>query len=240
MTLLAFQQAFCELIASPRLCLAVREDPAPFLSRYELSPREQDRLRDMVWQRGMSTTCSVYRSNRITPLYTMLPHTFTLLGDALEPLLDAYWTDVELRDIEFHQETERFAHFLRQRLASGALDDPFVAEVLAFELAVNELRYAPRRAILAKLRDADTIVLHPLVRVVRFAHDPDEVLGALARGEVPHGIAESESYLVLSAIDEELAVQDVDPDTARLLWRLQERAPVPLHITARSRSSPTP
>ena len=220
MALLAFQQALCELIASPGLCLAVRDDAAPFLGRYELSPRERERLQDVVWQRGMSTTCSLHRSNRVTPLYTLLHYTCVVLGPNFQRLLDAYWADAELRDLEFKHEIYRFASFVKERLTSGALDDPFVREILDFELAVNELRFAPRRKIMEQVGDTEPAgAVHPLVRVVRFDHDPAEVLTSLARGVVPRGLPPSESYLVLNAIGEELSVVAVDPETARALTR---------------------
>jgi hypothetical protein len=64
-------------------------------------------------------------------------------------------------------------------------------------------------------------VLHPLVRVVRFAHDAREVLTALAQGTAPRRLQESESFLVLSGVDAELSVKEIAPLDARLLWRMQ-------------------
>lgn len=205
MTLLAFQQALCELIASPHLCLEVRGDAEPFLAHYDLTPRERERLREIVWQRGMSVTCSLHRSNRVTPLYTLLHYTCVALGEELQPLLDDYWADAELRDLEFQHEIYRFAAFVKQRT-----DDPLVRELLEFELAMNELRFAPRRKILEQLGDeAIDDDRHPLVRVVHFTHSPADVLQALAQGVVPRDLPESESDLVLSAIDDDVRVKDI-------------------------------
>ena len=69
MSVASFQQALCDLIASPSLCRALRSDPDDVMANYELSDRERRRLVEAVWQRGMSTNCSLYRSNRVTPLH---------------------------------------------------------------------------------------------------------------------------------------------------------------------------
>jgi hypothetical protein len=199
MAMLAFQQALCELIASPALCREVREDATAFLGRFDLSPREQQRLREVVWQRGMSTTCSLYRSNRVTPLYTLLHSTCMVLGRDLHRMLDAYWASSELRDLEFRHEIDHFAHFLKQRLAAGEIASPFVREILEFEVAVNHLRFAPKRT----QRDG------PLVRVVRFHHDPALLLTSLARGVVPVVLPLAEHAVVLRTDGEQLRVEVV-------------------------------
>jgi hypothetical protein len=219
MTLAAFQQALCQLIASPELCVDARADAAHFLSQFDLTERERGRLQDIVRQRGMSLNCTLYRSNRITPLYTLLHSTCVVLGDELKDHLDAYWRDAELRDLEFEQEIHRFARFLRPRTS-----DPLVLEVLDFELALNELRFAPRRRILSEMNGGHDpgYVVHPLVRVVRFEHDPHEVLDALARGEIARNLPRSEFFLVLSAIDAELRAIELSPPDARVLWQMQD------------------
>jgi hypothetical protein len=232
MTLPAFQRALCELIGSPELCLAVRSDASEFFGRYELSSRERDRLLDIVWQPGMSTNCTLYRSNRVTPIYTLLHSTCLVLGDRLKDVLDAYWAATDLRDLEFKNEIHRFARFLRERIELGMISDPLVEEVLEFEIALNDLRFAPRRDILTRVRDGNErgsspadLQLHPLMRVVRFRHEPTAVLSTLAQGDVPRDLPEEEFFLLLSVVDEELSVRALEPDMGHSLWRLQrERA----------------
>ena len=228
MTLLAFQQALCELIGSPDLCLQTREDPEPFLVRYDLSARERERLTEIVWQKGMSTNCTLYRSNRITPIYTLLHYTCVTLGDRLGATLDAYWAATELRDLEFKHEIHRFARFLGDQIEQGAIADPFLAEVLEFEIALNELRFAPRRAILRQLArqigtasQSQDLRIHPLMRVVRFRHEPALLLDALARGRVPRELPDAESYLLLSVLGEGVTVHGLEPEPGGILWQLQ-------------------
>ena len=189
MALAAFQQALCELIASPETCLSVRADPAVFLSRYDLSDRERERLQQIVWQPGMSTSCTLYRSNRVTPVFTLLHNTCVLLGDSLKEELEEYWRRTELRNLEFKLEIERFAEYLRQRVAEGAINDPLLEEVLEFELVVNELRFAPRQAV------------HPPARLLRFSYDMGEVLSALAQGHRPTNPTRRDTTVMLAMVD---------------------------------------
>ena len=218
MTLPAFQRALCELIGSPELCLAVRGDGREFFNRYDLTPRERERLHDIVWQRGMSTNCTLYRSNRVTPIYTLLHYTCLVLGERLKQTLDEYWAATEFRDLQFKSEIERFGRFLRERIAQGAFADPHVEEVLNFELAVNELRFAPRRAILHGIATVAELppsaAVQGLTRIVRFRHEPSVVLNALAEGRVPRGLPETETFLLLSMVDGELSVLAIDAAAA--------------------------
>jgi hypothetical protein len=66
MTMAAFQRAYADLAASPKLCLATRADPERALSGYDLDAREQARLAKAVWQPGMDANCTLYRATRIT------------------------------------------------------------------------------------------------------------------------------------------------------------------------------
>ena len=179
MTLLGYQQALCDLVASPSLCLRVRADAAT-LDAYDLTDRERRRLSTVVAQPGMSTSCTLYRVNRITPLYSYLPLTCALLGDDLIVEAERYWSQGKPGDLQFGPETQRFAQFLRDRFAAGALASPYVGEVLELELAANALRWG-----------AD-----PPRRTVRFAHEPEPLLAALAEDRAPPPELPEGDYLV--------------------------------------------
>lgn len=220
MSLTSFQHALCDLIASPRLCLALRADPDSTLARYELSARERKRLTTVVWQRGMSTNCTLYRSNRITPIYTLLNYTCIALGSEFGFLIDQFWEVEDYRDGQFKSEVERFGIFLCQRIAAGFIVSPFVGELLDFELARNELEFSPCKEILRTIAhlprpNANTPCrLHPLARLVRFRHDPAVLLNAAARGTMPPpDLPVTEVLVVLSAVDGDLTVMQL-PGTA--------------------------
>jgi hypothetical protein len=183
MSLLGYQRALCDMIASPQLCLRVRAH-ADALDGYTLTARERRRLRAVSAQRGMSTSCTLYRVNRITPLQSYLPLTCTLLGDGLAEEADRYWSEGKPGDLQFGPEARRFGEFLHRRLRAGAIDDPYLAEVLALEMAANELRWGAQ----------------PASRSVPFVHDPVALLEALADGRSPGpGIARGDYTVLLDA-----------------------------------------
>ncbi|MFN6131536.1 MAG: hypothetical protein ACK46L_01275, partial [Synechococcaceae cyanobacterium] len=68
-----FQQALAEITASPRLCVAVRRNPALLAERYQLSERERRQVLATANHPSMECTCSLYRANRLAPLVRNLP-----------------------------------------------------------------------------------------------------------------------------------------------------------------------
>ena len=140
MTLAAFQRAYADLAASPRLCLAVRKDPAEALAGYDLETRERERLASAVWQRGMNANCTLYRATRITALNSVAPLTLALLRPFLRALLDAYWEEHPVHEVRFARETARFADWLDSNRAK--LPDP-AEEIVA--LARREVSAEARR-----------------------------------------------------------------------------------------------
>lgn len=237
MSVASFQQALCDLIASPHLCRALRAAPEEVLSNYELSARERARLRDVVWQRGMSTSCSLYRANRLTPIYMELTYTCRSLGDQFRPLLDEFWDAEIYRDGQFSREVDRFVAFLRKRLADGIVSNPFTAELLAFELALHTLRFAPRQQLLHEMAglpapDLDTPCgLHPLARLVQFHHDPATLLDAAARGVIVGAkISSQETLIAVSVANGDVSVIDL-PDDIRCV--LGDDGQLPDRLTPR-------
>jgi hypothetical protein len=230
MSMRAFQLALCELAASPEMCLEARSRPRELGARFGLSETEACRLDAVVRQVGMSMNCTLHRSNRITPIYTLLHNTCFILGGTLARVVDDYWRETRLLDLQFGPEIERFAHFLRNRLRAGQLDNPYVEEMLDFDLAVTGLRYAPRRSILRELKSAGSDRsrpprLHPLMRVVSFRHEPTVLLRMLAEHRYPEPpLPEGTYFLILSMVDDPLSVAHLPVETGRMLWLLQRNA----------------
>jgi hypothetical protein len=241
MSLTSFQRVLCDLIASPNLCLRLRADSDATLAHYDLSVRERKRLATVVWQRGMSTNCTLYRSNRITPIYTLLHYTCLSLGGQFGTLIDQFWEAKDYQDGQFKSEVERFGVFLRQRIAAGAVASPFAGELLAFELARNALEFSPRKEVLRTLAHlpplhADTPCrLHPLARLVHFRHDPAVLLGTAGRGTMPPpDLPVVEALVVLSVVDGALTIMQLADgmhcgcdDTASTIvaWPMAQLAP---------------
>jgi hypothetical protein len=185
----------------------------------------------------MSTNCSLYRSNRITPIYTLLNSSCLVLGDSFPALVDRFWNSREFRDGQYFTEVEKFAHFLKRLIAAGELDGSRLEEVLDFEVAANALLFSPRRQILAALEQhrlqspeppdpAMPWTLHPLVRVVRFHHEPGAVFQALGADEVPGpGLVEGSFFVALSLLSPALEVMLVAPSAGRALTCAAPGAP---------------
>lgn len=229
MTMEAFQQAMCDLVASPDLCLRLVQAPEQVLGRYDLSDRDRRRLIAIVQQRGMVVNCSLYRANRLSPIVNLIPHTCFLLGDKLLDEATEFWKDFKETRLQFHEEVKQFGEFLRRRLESGSLDNPVLAEVLEYELALNEFRYIARLEVLARLELSKTVArerarihLHPLIRVLLFRHEPRRLLELLdERQPPPYELTEGEFWLLLDGKGEDVEIKLIDPGVGRLLKAIE-------------------
>jgi hypothetical protein len=195
MSLLGYQQALCDMVASPQLCLRVRAAAAA-LDGYDLTKRERRRLAAVAAQRGMSTSCTLYRVNRIAPLHAYLPLTCTLLGDELIREAERFWGEGKPGDLQFGPETQRFGRFLQRRLQEGAIADPYLGEVLALELAANALRWGAQ----------------PPTRTVPFVHEPVALLAPLADGRRPdHAVPPGDYAVVVDATESRITLSVAVP-----------------------------
>jgi hypothetical protein len=173
-TAAGYQRALADCVASPDLCLAVRADPVAALAAYDLTGREHRRLTAIVRQPGMSTNCTLYRLNRATPIGTLLPLTCALLADRFAAVLEDFWR-ASPPDMQFRGEIEAFGEHVLAMTRDGRLAEPYLADVLGFELARVALQFLPDRP-----EDGD----EPAAEV-RFRHDPALLLGPLAEGRQP-------------------------------------------------------
>lgn len=235
MSLKGFQRALADLVATPELCRAARADPASVFGRYQLTPLEERRLAAVVAQRGMATSCALYRANRLAPLYTFLPLTCFLLGPRLRGELDLFWAaHARPADIA-EQELHGFAAMLRTRLASGELEDPLLGQVLEYELASFTLALLPPPGA-DSAHAAGPARVNPRVRVVAFRHDPAALLGLLAaRQAPPYALEEGEFYLLVDARGAARTVSRIAPRLGRLLRALDgegEEAPAEEELAA--------
>jgi len=222
MSLLAFQLALADMTASHAFCARVAADPDAALADYELTPVERRRLAAAAGQPGMRVNCSLYRYNRIVTLVAVLPGTVHLLADEARAVADEFWA-AHPPDRNMRRESERFAAFIRAALESGRLASPYLREVVDYEMARYLLAAAPRPGRLAEpadVGDADgLVVLHPLVRVAAFAHDPAVLLPHLAAKRPPPypDVPEGEHYLLLDRRDGAYRERPLDPRLARAL-----------------------
>jgi hypothetical protein len=225
MSMYGFQKAMCDLAASPDLCLLMKESPEQVLSRYDLSARDRRRLVSVVRQRGMLVNCSLYRANRLSPIYNLMPHTCFLLGDALMDELTEFWTDFDESRLQFDEEARKFGKFLRRRIKLGFQKSVILADVLEYELALNEFRYNARNAVLKQLARTDVpsdggagVRLHPLIRVLLFRYEPSRIFDLLnERQSPPYELDQGEFWLLLDGRKEVLETSLIDAGVGRLL-----------------------
>lgn len=171
-----FQRAFADLAASPGRCLVAREDPRRAFGAYDLTDVERRRLEAMARDPGMSVNCTLYRVNRLTPIYSVLPLTCWYLGDRLGSELDLFWASFDDATLQYGKEARRFGDWLLSRIAAGQITGGPIEDALRFELAAFEVRTAARIATPA------CGGRHSRTRVVRFEYEPatvlDPVIGA--------------------------------------------------------------
>lgn len=124
-----FQQALADLVASPARCQALRDGEPGVLDDYDLTAAEADRLVAIAGHRGMAANCTVYRSNRLTPIVINLPDTCAALGEHFRAVVDRFWaTHPTEHFVHFLVESDRFAEFVRT-LPHGSLPDDVTGRV---------------------------------------------------------------------------------------------------------------
>jgi hypothetical protein len=221
MSLAGFQRGLCALIASPPLCREVRRDGSRLPAAWDLTPRERRRLVAIAAHRGMAANCTIYRANRLTPLWNLLPRTCFLLGEKLHSELDRYWGGASVADLQFGSEIRLFAAHLRAPTTCRRLGIPHLREILAYEVAMQELPLlasGPGPAVLC----AEDAATRALLRALRFTREPGALLKRIdERQKPPYGdLPAGEFWLLLDARGEELRHARLPVDAGRTLARL--------------------
>jgi hypothetical protein len=193
-----FQRAFADLAASPERCLEARENPDVALGSYDLTGVERRRLAAMVREPAMSVNCTLYRVNRLTPIYSVLPLTCFFLADRLASELSLFWTSFDDATLQYGKEAWRFGKWVLARIAAGDVPKGPVEDAIRFELAAFAVRTAPR------VPDAKDEYRNGRKQLVRFVYEPSAVLDP-STGEtlVP---TERGEWVLLDATGESLEV----------------------------------
>jgi len=195
MALDAYQEIFCRMVASTGYRASLLDNPDHIFQNRELSARERRRLLALANHPGMRVNTAIHRANRLTPLNQTIPFTCFLLGDRLGPILDRYWAANPAENLQLPAECARFADFLVQEMLAGQLVDPYLEEVLAFERACTELRFFSEEELRSTTKSREGMPVQ--VRILRFRHDPEQLLDALSKLEPPPELEEREFYLAI-------------------------------------------
>jgi len=185
-------------------------------------------------QPGVAVNRALYRYNRTMPLTAVLRGTCHLLGQEFGALADEFWAEGGL-DRNQRREAERFVDFLRRAIARGRVSSPYVAEVMEFELMRYQVATRPREPLLAAIDEAaerwpdGPLVLHPLMRVASFTHEPTALLGMVsARRPPPYpGLSEGEFHLLLTFHDGTYKQDMLDPAWAAVILDVTLRRGAP-------------
>ena len=231
MALASFQRALFDLIAQPALCMQAKENPGILSDRYELTPKEFNRLHSVIRQKGMATNCTLYRINRVTPLYTLMPYTCKLLGDDLLPLLVAFWEMHGRTNLQFKDEVMLFAEYLQLSILKGVVRIPFLEEVLDFESKINELRY--QKVEVAAEEAAGAYTLNPVIRVVPFRHAPQALFDLLTSDEPlkqSFDIQTGEYYLLLEQNGDEIEMKVISAELGFILTNIRNYKELPREL----------
>ena len=198
MSIAEFQRAFADLIASPERCVALREGAADVLADYDMTLREKKRLEALVHHEAMSVNCSLYRVNRLIPVYSVLPHSCRLLGDRLMDELDAFWAASRHATLQYRWESWRFGLWLEERIAARRLPGGPVEDAIRLEMAMFDVQAAARGGNGGSRR-----------RVVLLRYDPDELLDPTIAAEDLQPLASGVTVLI-DATGKQLSVRRVD------------------------------
>ncbi len=209
MALDAYQEIFCRMTASTDYRSRLLDDPDSLFGIYDLTACEQRRLLAMARHPGMHVNTAIHRANRLTPLDQTLPFTCVLLGDRLGPILDCYWAMHPTENLQLPAECARFADFLEMELAAKRVIDPYLEEVLAFERSCTELRFFTEDELKSSLAKSETIPAR--IRIVRFRHNPEQLLEALLKLESPPLLEEGDYYLAIDARSGNPVFRMLDP-----------------------------
>jgi hypothetical protein len=146
--LVEFQQALADLVSSPDLCRQVRGNPGQLRQRYDLSPREYERLVAMVNHGAMECNCMLYRANRLAPLAMNLNEFCRALGPRLGPLLTEYSIRYPNTNVHFYAECDRFCQFIIGKIQEGYALEPGVRAIFDEEFAKIKLGLAATYTVL--------------------------------------------------------------------------------------------
>ncbi len=178
MSLLAFQSNLLRLIADPEFRDRVIADGEAALDR-DLNTKERQRLQRIAIDRGLEINRTLHKGFRLGKLRALLPLTCTLLGSRrLTRELPMFWMQRPASSFSFIPEALEFCAYLAKRKPRIR----YLDEVLGYERATLELERA-------RIGDAPA-------QIIRFHHDPTQLLGALSAGKRPRAISVCECRII--------------------------------------------
>ena len=197
MSLKSFQEALAEIITSPQIGNTYHKDPALLDQKYTLTEKERGRLLGMIQQKGMRINYMLYQMNRLTPLTMLMPYSLKILHPQLMSVLHQFWAAYPKTSFQFVDELSFFSSFLKEKIAEGVLDLPYLEDVICVEDAINDIRFSTRENSDA---NDEFYTLHPSARVVYMEHEADLLVKTMVTydSSLPlPAVPKAEGYYVL-------------------------------------------
>jgi hypothetical protein len=199
MSAAVFQSALARLVVDPDFRNAVREHGAEALPD-GLADLERERLLAVAVDPGLDITRTLHKGFRLAKLLAWIPLTCAVLGREVRTReVEEFWKRRLPVSFYYLEEAVAFCDYLLERVREG-LDIPYLEEVASYERASLELR---RDRPAGEAVDDQTVELR---------HDPEALLGALARGEDLAGVPEMPCRLIGQRVE------------GGVEWRLRTRA----------------
>jgi hypothetical protein len=194
-----FQSGLARLVVDPDFRNGVRGRGAEALPE-GLSELERERLLAVAVDPGLDITRTLHKGFRLAKLLAWIPRTCAVLGREVRTReVEEFWKRRLPVSFYYLEEAVAFCDYLLERVREG-LDVAYLEEVASYERASLELRRARPAGEVAE------------AQVVELRHDPEALLGALARGEGLAGVPEMTCRLVGRRVD------------GGVEWSLQTRA----------------
>ena len=243
MSLTGFQSALAQLIIDADSSRRTRCEPDGALDGYDLTALERRRLVAIAHDSKLRVAHRIHQFFRINALLQSLPLTVRLLGDRrLRSLADGFWRLGAPRNYYYQREAARFGEYLIDLVERGELKDPYIPEVVRFELAAMDLSRGQQVKGLEAYTESETDwrprLSHNL-RLVIFEHAPADLLSCLERGKAPGDIQAGRYYLLLDGSSPEcIRLVPLLAELGRVLQHCEGRLSVE-EIGARARVSAT-
>jgi hypothetical protein len=220
---LAFQTALVRFLTDPtlrNLALDGEETAGGNGGAAGVSTEDLARLRQL--DHGRTAVFSeLLLLNRVSKVVEGLPWTTALLGNGLWPMANEFNQACPPTHAKKLREAIAFAEFLQERIASRPAEPPFLADVVAYEAAVLELRFEAALETAPPLADGAAPAvgrngrrpgwvpfLLPGSRVVALGYDVEAIGQAIGRGESPTSPPQRPTCVLLRLDPSGVVLQD--------------------------------
>jgi len=227
MSIAQFQKALYQMIADIPTCIAVRSGNKKFLSNFELTNKERRRLLSVSMQPGMNTNCTLFRMNRVTPLYTSMPNICKMLQKKLLDILLEFWEKHPKSTLQYKEEIKLFYFFLKNKIEDNSISIQYLDKILEFEGKINELRFDDSYTT----EPRGKYILSKHLRLIKWNCDPSILLENIAEENYKFpNLPEETHYLLVENSSENLELKMINNSLGTILENLEKFDNIPTEL----------